>query len=82
MALPLVDNYPTLPEYSMVTVTPPISANQGFAALAPITAAQVQYQPDGTYDGHFVATKNPNARTAIQKMLVTLVRDLNPIIDP
>jgi len=40
VALPLVDEYPTLPEYGMVTVAPPISANQAFATLAPITAAQ------------------------------------------
>jgi pimeloyl-ACP methyl ester carboxylesterase len=81
VALPLVDEYPTLPEYSMVTVTPPISANQAFANLAPITAAQAQYQPSG-YDGHFVSTMNPSARAAIQKMLVTLVREPNPTIDP
>jgi len=81
VALPLVDEYPTLPEYGMVTVAPPISANQAFATLAPITAAQAQYQPDG-YDGHFVSTTNASARTAIQKMLVTLVREPNPIIDP
>ena len=82
VARPLVDDYPTLPQYNMVTVTPPISANQAFFTLAPITAAQVQYQPDGTYDGHFVSINNPSARQSIQKFLITLVREANPIIDP
>jgi pimeloyl-ACP methyl ester carboxylesterase len=81
VALPLVDTYPTLAEYSMVTVASPISANQSFGTLAPITAAQAQYQPSG-YNGHFVSTDNPSARAAIQKMLVTLVREPNPIIEP
>jgi pimeloyl-ACP methyl ester carboxylesterase len=81
VARPLVDTYPTLAEYNMVTVTPPISANQSFGTLAAITAAQAQYQPNG-YDGHFVSTMNANARTAIQKMLVTLTRETNPIIEP
>ncbi|MGA7742310.1 MAG: hypothetical protein WBP56_13220 [Polyangia bacterium] len=82
VALPLVDTYPSMPEYSMVTITPPISANQSFGSLAPITAAQAQYQPDGTYDGHFVSTNNPSARQDIQTMLVTFVREPNPIIEP
>jgi hypothetical protein len=80
--LPLVDTYPTLPEYSMVTVALPISANQAFGTLANITAAQVQYAPDGTYDGHFVSTNNPAARQTIQNMLVTFVSETNPIIGP
>jgi dienelactone hydrolase len=80
VALPLVDPYPT-PEYSMVTVATPISANQAFGTQANITAAQAQYAPNG-YDGHFVSTKNPAARQTIQKMLVTLTRELNPIIGP
>jgi len=42
---------------------------------------QIQYQPDG-YDGHFVSTKNTNARTAIQKFLVTFMRDDAPTIQP
>jgi hypothetical protein len=82
VALPLVDTYPMLPEYSMVTVALPISANQAFGTLANITAAQAEYAPDGTYDGHFVSTNNPAARQTIQKMLVTFVRETNPIIGP
>ena len=81
VALPLVDDYPTQAEYSMATVTPPISANQAFGSGGLSTAAQIQYQPNG-YDGHFVSTLNPSARTAIEKMLVTLVRETNPIIEP
>jgi hypothetical protein len=81
VALPLVDTYPTLLEYSMVTVATPISANQAFGTLDPITAAQAQYAPNG-YDGHFVSTNNPAARQTIQKMLVTFVRETNPIIGP
>jgi hypothetical protein len=65
----------------MLTVASPISANQAFGNGGLITAAQVQYQPSG-YDGHFVSTKNPSARQAIQKMLVTLLRETNPIIEP
>jgi pimeloyl-ACP methyl ester carboxylesterase len=81
VALPLVDSYPNLAEYDMTTVASPIVANQSFGALSPITAAQVQYAPNG-YDGHFVSTLNPAARTAIQEMLVTLTRETNPIIEP
>jgi len=81
VALPLLDSYPTLAEYSMTTVASPIVANQSFGALSPITAAQAQYAPSG-YDGHFVSTLNAAARTAIQKMLVTLTRETNPIVEP
>jgi len=80
VVLPLVDSYPTSAEYNMVTVTSPVVANQAFGSLGSITAAEAQYAPDG-YDGHFVSTQNPQARQTIQKMLVTLVRDVNPIIE-
>jgi len=84
VATPLVDDYATDPQkdYGMASVVPPIKANQNFFSLTPVvTVGQIQYQPDG-YDGHFVSTKNTNARTAIQKFLVTFMRDDAPTIQP
>ena len=86
VATPLVDNYPTTPDYGMTLVAPPIKANQNFGGFAMITAAQIQYQgpePDGNpdHDGHFVATDDPSARAAIQKFLVTFMRDDAPTIE-
>jgi predicted esterase len=88
VATPLVDDYPTSPEYGMATLAPPIKANLPLAGLAPITAAQIQYQgtePDGNpeNDGHFVSTdKHLTARAAIQKFLVTFMRDDAPTVEP
>jgi predicted esterase len=79
IATPLVDDYTT--NYGMTTIDPPVVDNQAFGSLAPVTAAQIQYQPSG-YDGHFVSTQNPSARTAIQKFLVTFMRDEAPTIEP
>jgi hypothetical protein len=82
----LVDDYTT--NYGMTTIDPPVVDNQAFGSLAPVTAAQIQYQPaaDSTgkpeYDGHFVSTQNPSARTAIQTFLVTFMRDDAPTIQP
>jgi len=85
VATPLVDNYPTAPDYGMTLIAPPIKANQDFGGLDIITAAQIQYQgpaPDSNPDddGHFVSTNNPSARAAIQKFLVTFMRDDAPTI--
>ena len=80
VATPLVDDYPTTPDFGMSLVAPPIKANQNFGGLDLITAAQIQYQPAG-YDGHFVSTDNPSARAAIQKFLVTFMRDDAPTIE-
>jgi predicted esterase len=79
IATPLVDDYTA--NYGMTTIDPPVIDNQAFGTLAPVTAAQIQYQPSG-YDGHFVSTQNPSARTAIQKFLVTFMRDEAPTIEP
>lgn len=84
VATPMVDNYATDPQqgYGMSSVAPPIKANQTFLSLNPIiTVAQIQYQPVG-YDGHFVSTQNASARVAIQKFLVTFMRDDAPTIEP
>lgn len=86
IATPLVDDYTA--NYGMTTIDPPIIDNQPFGALAPVTAAQIQYQPavdsNGKllYDGHFVSTQNPTARTAIQTFLMTFMRDAAPTIQP
>ena len=86
VATPLVDDYPA--NYGMITIDPPVIDNQAFGTLAPVTAAQIQYQPAADsngklgYDGHFVSTQNPSARTAIQKFLVTFMRDDAPTIEP
>ena len=84
VATPLVDDYPTTAEYSMATVAPPIKANLTFLlSLNPIiTVAQIQYQPATGHDGHFVSTQNASARAAIQKFLVTFMRDDAPTIEP
>ena len=79
VATPLIDNY--LHDYGMTPVAAPVKANQTFGSLDVITAAQIQYQPDG-YDGHFVSTQNPAARTAIQNFLLTFMRDDAPTIEP
>jgi predicted esterase len=81
VATPLVDSYPTEPAYGMGTIAPPIKSNQPFGTVDLITAAQIQYQPAG-YDGHFVSTKNPSARAAVQRFIVTFVRDNAPTIVP
>jgi predicted esterase len=86
IATPLVDDYTA--NYGMTTIDPPVVDNQAFGSLAPVTAAQIQYQPAADsngkleYDGHFVSTQNPSARTAIQKFLVTFMRDDAPTIEP
>ena len=79
IATPLVDE--ETKNYGMLIIDPPVIDNQPFGTLAPVTAAQIQYQPSG-YDGHFVSTQNPSARTAIQKFLVTFMRDEAPTIEP
>ena len=84
VATPMVDTYATDPQqgYGMASVDPPIKANHTFFSIDPIiTVAQIQYQPDG-YDGHFVSTQNASARAAIQRFLVTFVRDDAPTIVP
>jgi hypothetical protein len=82
VALPLAETDPgrvsTL--NSMGTLTTPIKANVYFDGQTLVTAGQIQYQPDGTYDGHFVSTNHPSARAAIQTFLVTFVRDDAPTI--
>jgi hypothetical protein len=85
VATPLVDDYPTAPDYGMTLIAPPIKANQDFGGLDIISAAQIQYQgpaPDSNPDddGHFVSTNNLSARAAIQKFLVTFMRDDAPTI--
>jgi hypothetical protein len=79
IATPLVDDYAA--DYGMTTIDPPVVNNQPFGTLAPVTAAQIQYPPSG-YDGHFVSTQNPAARTAIQTFLMTFMRDAAPTIQP
>jgi len=76
----VVDNFGLTP----VDPPPPVSANQifGFSSIDKITAVEIQYQPDATYDGHFVSTNNPHARAAIQEMLVTFARDGIPTVSP
>jgi predicted esterase len=79
IATPLVDDY--VANYGMTKIDPPVIDNQPFGTLDPVTAAQIQYQPSG-YDGHFVSTQNPSARTAIQTFLMTFMRDDAPTIQP
>jgi len=79
-APPLVD------EYTGVIALPPTSLpahlNEFFGSYPKVTALQIQYQPTGAYDGHFVSTQNPSARAAIQEMLITFARDGVPTVSP
>jgi predicted esterase len=65
-----------------IPTAPPYSNNEFFGRYGKLTALQIQYQPDGTYDGHFVSTSHPHARAAIQQMLVTAARDGVPTVTP
>jgi hypothetical protein len=65
-----------------VVVDPPVSNNEFFGSYGKLTALEIQYQPDPTYDGHFVSTRNAGARAAIQQMLVTAARDGIPTVSP
>ena len=60
-------------------VQAPVRANLRIGAGA-VTAVQAQYLPDG-YDGHFVSTRNPSARSAIQRMLGSYFRDDAPVVE-
>jgi len=84
VATPLVDDYPTAPDYGM-TLIARHQGQQDFGGLDIISAAQIQYQgprltatPMMTV--HFVSTNNSSARAAIQKFLVTFMRDDAPTI--
>jgi pimeloyl-ACP methyl ester carboxylesterase len=78
VAGPVLDSYGLDP----VTMVPPISNNEYYMPVGRLTAMQLQYQPDATYDGHFVSTQHPKARAAIQQMLVTAARDGIPSVTP
>ncbi len=78
VAPPILDNFGLVP----VTTPPPVSDNAFFGSYGKLTAVEIQYQPDASYDGHFVSTMNPGARAAIQQMLVTFARDGIPSVSP
>lgn len=78
VATPVVDNFGLVP----VDPPPPVSSNEYFGSYGKLTAVEIQYQPGANYDGHFVSTLNPGARTAIQQMLVTAARDGVPTVSP
>ncbi|HEX7598341.1 MAG TPA: hypothetical protein VF518_09005 [Polyangia bacterium] len=82
VALPLADLDATAlsQQYGLGALASPIKVNASFNNSTPITAAQIQYQPAPSYDGHFVSTENAEARTAIQTFLVTFARDDAPTI--
>lgn len=76
VARPIVD------DFGLKGVDPPVSYNEYFGSYGKLTAVEIQYQPTGNYDGHFVSTQNPSARSAIQEMLVTFARDGVPTVSP
>jgi pimeloyl-ACP methyl ester carboxylesterase len=81
VATPFVDDYPI--KYDMQGLPGPITANQAFGTLGTsITAAQIQYAPIGSDDGHFVSTNVPAARAALQRFLTTFITDSAPTISP
>jgi predicted esterase len=66
-----------------VVVLAPVRANLAFGPAVGahmVTAVQAQYRPEG-YDGHFVSTKHPRARRAIQRMLGSFFRDGMPVVE-
>jgi hypothetical protein len=75
---------PPIDNFGLPTIAspPPVSDNEFFGSFGKLTALEIQYQPDATYDGHFVSTQNPSARAAIQEMLVTAARDGIPTVSP
>jgi len=82
VAIPIVD------AFGLDPAVPPVSNNEFFGSYGKLTAVEIQYQPSTNagggflYDGHFVSTHNPSARTAIQEMLVTAARDGIPTVSP
>jgi hypothetical protein len=76
--VPAVDNFGLAP----IATSPPVSYNEFFGSYGKLTALEIQYQPDPSYDGHFVSTQNPGARAAIQELLVTAARDGIPTVSP
>jgi predicted esterase len=78
VAPPMLDQFGLDP----ITTAPPFSYNEFFGRSGKLTALELQYASDGTYDGHFVSTNNPRARAAIQQMLVTAARDGIPTVTP
>jgi hypothetical protein len=75
---PAVDNFGLMTDPN----GPPYSNNAFFFPFGQMTALEIQYQPDPSYDGHFVSTQNPRARAAIQQMLVSYARDGIPTVTP
>jgi hypothetical protein len=73
---------PEVDKFGLELTTPPVSRNEYFGPVGKLTAVEIQYKPDATYDGHFVSTQNPSARAAIQQMLVTAARDGVPTVSP
>jgi hypothetical protein len=63
-------------------IAAPARGNITTGAGAQITAAEAQYVPAGTNDGHFVSTQNGSARRAVRQMLGTWVRDGVPTVNP
>jgi predicted esterase len=78
VAPPGVDAY----GLDFATGGPPFSNNEFFGRVGKLTALQIQYEPTAAYDGHFVSTQDPQARAAIQQMLVTAARDGIPTVTP
>jgi hypothetical protein len=75
---------PVVDPFGLATVMPPVWNDEDFGPFDNFTAVEIQYNPDATegYDGHFVSTRNPAARAAIQQMLVTTFRDGIPTVSP
>jgi hypothetical protein len=71
-----------VPDFHPAAAIPPVHDNAYFGTFLFVTAVELQYEPDTTYDGHFVSTNNPAARAAIQQMLVTTFRDGVPTVSP
>ncbi|MDB4982021.1 MAG: hypothetical protein JWM82_2773 [Myxococcales bacterium] len=68
--------------YGGTVATRPVSLNveSGDAALTKVTAVMVPYQSASTYDGHFVATKNPSAIADWSAFVQSYLKDGAPTL--
>jgi len=76
--------HPVVTGASLDLVTPemmplPLKLNHTVGDVM-VTAVSAQYNPGPDYDGHFVSTRNADARASLLYMLATFFRDGTPIV--
>ncbi len=80
LALPetLPNDYDTIEDLGMKSVEAPLSGNFRSGDVS-ITAVTIEHFPD-SYDGHFVAQRNPQALAQLAHFLGTLILDDTPTV--